>query len=354
MKKMAGLIYGPLEHHLDHLAVFCSLMKIPLILTEEELARDARLYYPDLQVIFIDATDAPFKITQLFETLFCSIPRVNFDEIFFLAELVFKKKIRTVWLPHGNSDKGHIEKWMEGLENEEIVLVYGPKMIDFLKKKKVFNKIPYCISIGNYRLFYYQKYKKFYESIINKIVSSSKKIILYAPTWKDCENSTSFFEILPHLIEQQHPDYFLLIKPHPNLLQDIRAEQLLLQYELHPNLLILRKFHPIYPLLKKTTIYLGDMSSIGYDFLFFNRPMFFLNPLRRELSDPGLFLHRCGYSITPERYGELFKLIEEKGEQLNLKKIRKETALYTFGSERNWDKVRKKIVNLLSLVDLPK
>ena len=31
----AGLIYGPDLHHLDHLAPICSLMNIPLIVTEK-------------------------------------------------------------------------------------------------------------------------------------------------------------------------------------------------------------------------------------------------------------------------------------------------------------------------------
>ena len=51
LKKSAGLIYGKLAHHLDHIAPLCSLMQIPLIVTEEEIARAARQFYPGVEVI---------------------------------------------------------------------------------------------------------------------------------------------------------------------------------------------------------------------------------------------------------------------------------------------------------------
>lgn len=326
----AGLIFGSLEHHLDHLAPFCSLQKIPLVLTDDELAEKARLYYPELEVILWNTANAPIEVVKNFDTIVYSTPRILFDEVFFIAEASLQKKLKTVWLPHGNSDKGHLSYFMEGLKDEKSALVYGPKMIDFLKMKQVYDLIPEVLEIGNFRLTYYQKHKAFYDQLMQTLSLSVKKIILYAPTWQDTENSSSFFEVTSHLIEKLPAHAFLLIKLHPNLLQDIRTQQFMLQHESNPSVVFLQGFTPIYPLLERADVYLGDMSSVGYDFLYFNRPMFFFNPTQRDPADPGLYLHQCGRTI--ENYANIYDLIEQDGPQSSLAELRKKTYEYTFGN----------------------
>jgi len=330
----AGFIYGPLEHHLDHLAPFCSLMQIPLILTDEELLQTARHYYPNLTLLYWNCLEAPFEIVQAFDTLFYSTPRCMFDEIFFIAEAALRKKMKTIWLPHGNSDKGHASLLMEGLKDEEILLVYGPKMIDFLKTKKIFKP---SISLGNFRLEYYRRHKLFYDGLMKTL--PAKKTLLYAPTWQDGENSTSFFMAADRLIEQLPSDLLLLIKLHPNLEKDIRALQFKLQHENLPNVRFLTGFTPVYPILEKADLYLGDLSSVGYDFLTFNRPMFFFNPTHRDPSDPGLYLHRCGQTIHPD---QIFDTLAR--DQSHLTPMRLATYAYTIGSQK-WDLVQQEILN---------
>jgi hypothetical protein len=335
LHKTAGFIYGPLEHHLDHLAPFCSLMQIPLVLTDEDLLQKARLYYPDLELLYWDCLEAPFAVVRSFDTIFYSTPRCMFDEVFFIAEATLRKKVKTIWLPHGNSDKGHLSGFMEGLKNEETLLVYGPKMIDFLKAKNVFKP---CITLGNFRLEYYRRHQNFYDALIQKLALPAKKTILYAPTWQDGENSSSFFEASDQLIQQLPSDVLLLIKLHPNLEKDIHAIQFMLQNETRPNVRFLTGFTPIYPILEKADLYLGDMSSVGYDFLTFNRPMFFFNPTQRKASDPGLFLHRCG---EPAALDQIFNILSH--DQSHLTPVREETYAYTFGKEKSWNLVQQEI-----------
>jgi hypothetical protein len=329
----AGFIYGPLEHHLDHLAPFCSLMQVPLILTDEDLLQKARLYYPDLELLYWNCLEAPFEVVRSFDTLFYSTPRCMFDEVFFIAEATLGKKMRTIWLPHGNSDKGHASILMEGLKNEETLLVYGPKMVDFLKNKNVFRP---TISIGNFRLEYYRRHKKFYDLLIQEL--PPLKTILYAPTWQDGENSTSFFQAAQNLIQQLPSDVLIIIKLHPNLEKDSSVLQFVLQNETHPNVRFLSGFTPIYPILERADIYLGDMSSVGYDYLNFNRPMFFFNPTGRDPSDPGLYLHRCGQTLQPD---QIFNHLNS--DQSHLTPVREETYAYTFGKQQSWDLVRQEI-----------
>ncbi len=57
----------------------------------------------------------------------------------------------------------------------------------------------------------------------------------------------------------------------------------------HKNVVLIEDFPLVYPLLAATDIYLGDVSSIGYDFLMFNRPMFLSNKLQQMLLTDGAF-----------------------------------------------------------------
>lgn len=317
----AGLIYGPLPHHLDHVAIFAHMINIPLIVTEETLAQQARTFYPGLEVIYWNYLEIPEKLVSNFDTIYCSMPRPLFEEPFFMAQKILKKTIRTIWLPHGNSDKGHLSPSMEGLQYDQAALVYGQKMIDFFKEKNVFDHLKIS-EIGNFRYRYYQKHRSFYDRLINELIPTDKKLILYAPTWKDAENSSSFDEAWPILIEKLPAKYALAIKPHPNLKCPSIPKR--------SNVFLINDFPPIYPLLNRTDIYIGDMSSIGYDFIVFDRPMYFLNPNSRDpIFDPGLFLHRCGQTINPEEYDKVYEFMDA---QTHLSIVRKEVYDYTFSS----------------------
>lgn len=324
LKNSAGFLHGPLLHHLDHIAPFCSLQGIPLIVTDDTIADQARSYYPNLNLLHWSCLEAPFKAVERFNTLVCTIAKPLYNELFFIAETTQNKKLKTLWLPHGNSDKGHHSLFMEGLKDESNLMIYGQKMVDFLRLKGI--KKP-SIQIGNYRLQYYLRHRSFYSPLIDTWVPLGRKVILYAPTWQDGENSTSFFEMTEPLILELPSDYTLWIKPHPNLESNIRTEQLMLQYQSHPHVRFIRNFSPIYPILEKTDVYLGDMSSIGYDFLAFNRPMFFFNPNQRSLDDPSRHLHRCGHTLNSRN---LYQQLLEDPDQTDLTQIRLETYNHVF------------------------
>jgi hypothetical protein len=64
--KSAGFIYGPLEHHLDHLAPFCSLMQLPLVLTDEELLEKAGRLLSRPQAHPLGLLGRPFRSREEF------------------------------------------------------------------------------------------------------------------------------------------------------------------------------------------------------------------------------------------------------------------------------------------------
>lgn len=356
-KKAAGLLYGPALYHLDHLAVVCLLMEIPLIVTEKEIEELARRYYPHLEVEYHNYIPLPEYLVKTYDIIFYCIPRDTFDEIFFFAQKLLQKKIHTIWCPHGNSDKGHTIFFMEALKKETIALLYGKKMVDFLIRKHVYEQLKAHVLTGNLRYVFYKREKEFYDRIVAKEVTGKmtkgEKILLYAPTWQDYEHSSSFFDACPLLIEKLPKEYNLIVKLHPNLLlrEGIKTEEILWRYEDRPNVLFLKEFPPVYPLLDLVDIYIGDMSSIGYDFLAFNKPLFFLNQNQRDpQTDPGLYLYRCGTEIRPEEYKNIYTIIERHlpTDAADFSSPRKETYEYTFGKEKNWSVLREQIYNSYS------
>ncbi|HSX04296.1 MAG TPA: CDP-glycerol glycerophosphotransferase family protein [Rhabdochlamydiaceae bacterium] len=343
--RSAGLIYGEDAHYLDHLGVLCKILGIPLIVTDEKIEQSAKKYYPNLSVLKYDPLETA-KIILDFQLIFTCLPRPLFNEIFYLQQALLNQRVRTIWIPHGNSDKGRKSPYMEALQSEEIALVYGKQMIDFLEEKEVLSKLKRFVTMGNFRYRFYQRNRAFYSALVKKEIlcflkSNPKKIILYAPTWQDQEQSSSFLSASPILLENLPKDYALIVKPHPNLLkqQGELIQKLSLQYK-SPNILFLNDFPPIYPLLAHIDIYIGDMSSIGYDFLAFNRPLFFLNESRRDCTqDLGFYLARCGTVIEKEEYATIYEKIKKSF----IKNTQKEIYEYAFGKPKSFKTLKNEI-----------
>ncbi len=165
---------------------------------------------------------------------------------------------------------------------------------------------------------------------------------------------------MPCLAENIPSDVNLIVKLHPNLLeqQDIMVEEIIDRYSSHKHILFLTDFPPIYPLLNLADVYLGDMSSIGYDFLALDRPLFFLNQNARDpLTDPGLYLFRCGIEIKKENYPLIYKTIDDffHFELRPFSPIRKDVYAYAFGHRKPLDLLKQEIeqaLNVFSETDL--
>jgi teichoic acid glycerol-phosphate primase len=349
--RSACLIFGPELHHLDHLAPLCVLMDIPLIVTEERIALLAGRYYPHLKVILRDTLSLPEYLVLHFEVLFYSMPRDIFDEIFFFAQKMLQKRVRTIWCPHGNSDKGASIFYMEALKKEEASLLYGKQMIDALQRKGAYDQLKGHVITGNFRYAFYLSHRDFYDSLVQQEVfrklPKAEKTLLYSPTWQDYEENSSFFDAIKPVVETLPSTDNLIVKLHPNLLlqEEFQVEEIIATYADRNNLLFLIDFTPIHPLLSRVDAYIGDMSSIGYDFLAFNKPMFFLSQTR---SNPYLF--RCGVEIPKENYGSIHQTISNyfHYELRDFSKIRQEVYAYAFGYPKPLETLKEEILKLIS------
>ncbi|MBN2479884.1 MAG: CDP-glycerol glycerophosphotransferase family protein [Parachlamydiales bacterium] len=342
---------------IDHIAPLAYTLNCPLITEDEKNFDLIKQFYPFVDASFQNPLDF-YKIANsydlLFECKFWNMQPIDFAKE---VQLINNKNLKLIYCPHGNSDKGFIEKEIsQSYITQDSVLLYGDHMINSLKKENVFNKLKSHAVIGNFRLSYYLKFKNFYDDLIEKKIfskfKSNKKTILYAPTWKDLENSTSFFKIFPKLINKiSSKNFNLIVKLHP-LLEERNPKEFYKIYSEKSldNVIYLSDFPLIYPLLNRCDIYLGDFSSVGYDFLYFQKPMFFLDHLNRNhKNSPTHHLFNCGIQIPKDKWDDIFDFIEDKIKNYkNFTDIQKEIYLYTFGKNRSLNEIKKSILKSFS------
>jgi len=345
-KRLVAIVTGP-DTYLDHLAPICYCLQMPLIVTEEKTYQSAKTFYPQIEVIYKELNELSLEyIAHNFDAIFES-GKFFASELKPFLSLMYQKQVRFVFCPHGNSDKGHS---MQTRNFQDISLVYGDHMLDLLKQTKAFIEGQEIVRTGNYRLPFYLKYKNFYNElasqILDPVLDSSKKTILYAPTWQDGENPSSFFSSTDILIEQLSKKYNLIIKLHPFLEQFHPAHTyyILAKYKEREGVFFLENFPCIYPLLDRVDLYIGDYSSIGYDFLFFDRPLYFLPGEKKSFS----LLHECGMEISLKE--DILSFIEKTGkENKEGKRLqRHKTYHYAFGEEKPFDTLRKELLQLFN------
>lgn len=352
-KKSVGINPQSQIHYTDHLAVVCHFMDIPLIFIDPHDYNLASRYYPGLKTELLDYQAlSPEYLIANYDVLFMSDlwDKAIFHQKFAPLEALYQKTLRHVHCPHGFSDKGF---YLKKTANEDIALVYGQNMLDQLKHHGVLEDLTHYVITGNYRYTYFKQHREFYDALIQQEVlnqfAKKQPVILYAPTWLDLEESTTFFDAYSYILGSLPNEYNIIVKLHPRLELDDTATyyQIVGKFENKPNVLFLKDFPLVYPLLANSDLYIGDMSSVGYDFLPFNKPMFFLNKQKRDArSDRGLYLFRCGIEIKPDAYPLIYKFIEMNlaGDQDRFGKIRQDVYEYTFGKEKTFAEIKWAVI----------
>lgn len=349
MKQIVAVNFGSGGHLLDHIAPLSYFLKIPLYVDDENLSILMKKYYPQIKCFY--KPNLNFQFLANFDAIISCNYWLQEDKI---ALETFNKKTKLIFCPHGNSDKGHLNPTNLLLfSNSDIVFLYGDHMVSLLRKLEVFDKIKNHFFIGNYRYRFYKKFKKFYDKIVsNEIFSKLNKnnlTILYAPTWKDNENSSSFFTFYEKIINDLPENYNLIIKLHPNLESKNPLEFYTTIKETNkPNVVLTYQMPLVYPILNKTDIYLGDFSSVGYDFLTFEKPMYFIDPFQRKANHPSLFLQRCGEQIKEKNWKNIFSIISSS-KKVSTKHLdkQKEIYKYTFNEDIKFKNLKENVMKLI-------
>ena len=244
----AAIHSGPGIHLLDHIAPLAHLLRAPLFIEEEPILEMAQQYYPQIKKLSFN----PLELDALlpFDALFnCQKWQPHLKSLF---QRLYQKEMRLVYCPHGQSDK-QLPYLSYG--TQDAVLVYGQLQIDMLKKCKQYPQI--WSVLGNYRLDFYEAQKPFYDSLVQKEIFSKinpkNPTLLYAPTWTDEEQGSSFFEWGPSIVQQLPPCWNLLVKVHPllELQKPAHYYRLAGEIEKKTNALLIDRFPPIYPILSQ-------------------------------------------------------------------------------------------------------
>jgi hypothetical protein len=113
------------------------------------------------------------------------------------------------------------------------------------------------------------------------LFENDKKTIIYCPTWrKENISSIEIFLDHPEVIERLTQDYNLIVKPHPNIFNpDRQFYDANIVERLHqlPNIRLIQSGN-VMPWYAQADLFIGDISAAGYEWLYFNKPMVFLNP----------------------------------------------------------------------------
>ncbi|MCB1108108.1 MAG: CDP-glycerol glycerophosphotransferase family protein [Chlamydiia bacterium] len=289
--------------HPDHLAPLCHILGMPLVITDPALFELSAKHYPQIEMVYCDHRDfGPSFLKNNFDTLFISGKRWTTE----LAHLL-RGAMRFIYCPHGNSDKTFGFKHIDPHLLHDIHLVYGPQMLGYLKEHHLLEKIQKTVLVGNYRYSFYKQFQTHFDLLAEQNIFSQfekdQPTILYAPTWKDLEDSTSFLDHCQTMIGTLPPHLNLLVKLHPLLErhQPAHTYYIIEHCKKYPNIQVLLNYPVIYPILNRCAIYLGDYSSVGYDALTFNKPMFFLHKPGYETP-----LSTCGTTVE----GNPFEVIE--------------------------------------------
>lgn len=329
---------GP-AHYLDHLGVLCIELGIPLLVTEAATYQAARKYYPQLDCTLMDLQALSLTyLAEHYDVIFESGHRWAL-ELLPLFELLLKKKMRIVYCPHGNSDKGHSQDPLP----KDISLVYGEHMLDHLKKTKSLVTTSSTVVTGNYRYRYYKKNQTFYDNLLQEELKGKldprKKTVFYAPSWPDGENHSSFLPCAQKVLQEVGEYYNVMIRWHPFLddLHPVETHQLRGEFDRRHDIAFLSDFPCIYPILNASDGYLGDFSSIGYDFLTFNKPLFFLDTHFGNL-------YQCGHRLDLDHH--LGKAITE--DEHNFETEIKATYSYVFGEFKESETILSEIKKALS------
>lgn len=332
-KKWIGVHTGG-AHYLDHLGVLCEGLEIPLYVTEHVTFQLAKEFYPNLQVHYIDIQDLSLAFLAERADVIFESGHTFATELIPLWELLYQKKMRVVYCPHGNSDKKAPKL------RKDLTLIYGDHMKHHLSQTGEDGLVEKMIVTGNYRAAHDQERKGWIDEKLEQLVGQSaknKKTVFYAPTWE----SKRWFEKTVKVIEEVGTEFNLLLRLHPFM-----EELYPIEYEKIKSYscIDLAAFPAIYPILRKADYYLGDFSSIGYDFLSIGKPLFFLDKYEGEIFDCGVVLqHHQPYGIQMQAFTD--------SEELRLK--RKKLAEKVFGEAKSFEEIRDEIKEALSFDRAP-
>ncbi len=319
-------------HYLDHLGILCEGLGLPLFVTEKDTFDAAKQFYPGLHVEYMEPQELSLHFLAERADVIFESGHTFATELLPLWELMYGKKMRVVYCPHGNSDKKAPKL------RKDISLIYGDHMKSLLEQTGESALLENIVATGNYRASYDRAHSKWQDAKLKNFLGSlpAKKTVFYAPTWTQTRENDDWYAEALKVIEEVGSHFNLLMRLHPFLEDQYPAES---QQIKSLGAIDLSKFPSIYPILRQADYYLGNHSSIGYDFLTMNKPLFFLERGAGEI-------YECGTVLNKEQhYGEEIMSFQDNPAFCEK---RKKLSERVFGSEKSFERIKNEIEEALS------
>lgn len=201
------------------------------------------------------------------------------------------RKTRLVQIFHGMSDKPFT--YERDFSDYDLCLCVGRRQVDRLLSHDRNRGL-------NWTLVGYPKFDAAPDPV--RPLDSVRRTIVYCPTWrKGGISSIEIFLDSPEAIARITERYDLIVKPHPNLLCPDRPfyeQSIVDRLRAVPGIDLVNAGN-VMPSLARADLFIGDISATGYEWLYFGKPMIFLNPqpgVLRRSNDVGAitYLWRCG------------------------------------------------------------
>ena len=140
----------------------------------------------------------------------------------------------------------------------------------------------------------------------------NKKLILYAPTFRDSEVDEPKLHLdLEMLVKELPKEYCLGLRLHPFV-----AERFHLEKEYEGKIIDFSSYYNLNTLLMATDLLITDYSSIIFEYCVFRRPMIFFAYDLEEFSDHGRGFYRDYEEYVPgpvvKTTKEILTVIQEK------------------------------------------
>lgn len=239
-------ILASMPHHLDHLIPVSYYEKIPLLVRNNDTEEALLDFYPWVPYYRYESYPHLDQIEAFIGTVKTE------TTLRVLHHAIWGKTPKMVRLHHGHSDK------IQDFSDYDTILSYK----DF----------------PNYRLKFYNEFKKELMAVAKPLlpVEEKEKPLLIALTW-DTPDVEKHLELLC-----QHPmKERFVFRLHPILAdRELMHIKLKVKHKIH---LLTHDCPYIYPFLDLHAGILTDRSSIGYDALYFQKPLFVLDevPLKK-------------------------------------------------------------------------
>jgi len=246
---------------------------------------------------------------------------------------------------HGMSDKPFT--YQRNFSQYLLCLCAGQRQLDRLHSYECNHRMP-ATMVG---------YPKFDRIPANPpLYKNEKKAVIYCPTWrKGNMSSIELFLSNVDIIHVLAERYNLIVKPHPNIFNPEREfyeSRIVAQLEQLPNIRLIRSGN-VMGWFSQADLFVGDISASGYEWLYFNRPMVFLNPQPGVLkpsqdSNAWTYLWQCGPVCDNVR--ELPTLIANELNSDSYSDVRETVLHYSIFNPRGGTATQLAVAHILALL----